>query len=81
MLEETALANEPHYVHFDADDQLSPEFLSLNPITRYRHTRSQWPGRQAFALFESGAILIYLADKAGKFLRAMRPAAIEVCNG
>jgi len=69
MLEETALANEPHYVHFDADDQLSPEFLSLNPNNKIPAILDpNGPDGKPLPLFESGAILIYLADKAGKFL-------------
>jgi GSH-dependent disulfide-bond oxidoreductase len=69
MLEETGLPYEPHLVRFDANDQLSPEFLSLNPNNKIPAILdSHGPGGQPLPLFESGAILIYLADKSGKFL-------------
>jgi GST-like protein len=71
MLEETGLPYEPHTVSFDRNDQMSPEFLSLNPNNKIPAIIDpQGPGGQPLPLFESGAILIYLADKAGKFLPA-----------
>ena len=69
MLEECGLAYEPHKVSFDSNDQTSPEFLSLNPNNKIPAILDpHGPGGQPLALFESGAILIYLADKTGKFL-------------
>jgi GSH-dependent disulfide-bond oxidoreductase len=69
MLEETGLAYESHLVNFDTQDQLSPEFLSLNPNNKIPAiVDPKGPGGQPLALFESGAILIYLADKSGQFL-------------
>ncbi|MGE3969104.1 MAG: glutathione S-transferase N-terminal domain-containing protein [Dongiaceae bacterium] len=69
MLEETGLPYEPHRVRFDANDQQSPEFLSLNPYGKIPAIIDpDGPGGKPFPLFESGAILIYLADKAGQFL-------------
>jgi len=69
MLEETGLAYEPHLVRFDANDQMSPEFLSLNPNNKIPAIIDpNGPGGKPLALFESGAILIYLADKSGKFI-------------
>ena len=69
MLEETGLPYEPHLVRFDANEQLSPEFLSLNPNGKIPAIIDpQGPGGLAFPLFESGAILIYLADKARRFI-------------
>ena len=69
MLEETGLAYEPHRVDFDAQDQLSPAFLSLNPNNKIPAILDpEGPGGQPMALFESGAILVYLADKTGRFL-------------
>jgi len=69
MLEETGLAYEPHYVHFDANEQMSPEFLSLNPNNKIPAILDpNGPDGKPLPLFESGAILIYLADKSGKFL-------------
>jgi GSH-dependent disulfide-bond oxidoreductase len=75
MLEETGLPYEPHLVSFDAEDQRSPEFLSLNPYGKVPAILDpDGPGGKPLALFESGAILIYLADKAGRFL-SQDPAA------
>jgi GST-like protein len=69
MLEETALAYEPHLVNFDGNDQKSPEFLSLNPNGKIPAIIDpQGPGGMPIPLFESGAILIYLADKSGLFM-------------
>lgn len=69
MLEETGLAYEPHLVSFECNDQFSPEFLSLNPNNKIPAILDpNGPGGQPLALFESGAILIYLADKTGQLL-------------
>ena len=69
LLEETGLAYEPHLVRFDTNDQLSPEFLSLNPNNKIPAMLDpNGPGGKPLALFESGAILVYLADKAGQFI-------------
>jgi GST-like protein len=69
MLEETGLHYEPHVVDFSANDQTSPEFLSLNPNNKIPAILDpEGPGGKPLALFESGAILIYLADKSGLFL-------------
>ena len=69
MLEETGLAYEPHLVSFDRNEQLSPEFLSLNPNNKIpAMIDPDGPGGRPLALFESGAMLIYLAEKSGKLL-------------
>mgnify|MGYP001546778120 CR=1 FL=1 len=69
MLEETGLPYEPHLVDFNTDDQHSPEFLSLNPNGKIpAMIDPNGPGGKPLGLFESGAILLYLADKSGKFL-------------
>jgi GST-like protein len=71
MLEETELPYEPHLVDFNTDDQHTPEFLSLNPNGKIpAMIDPDGPGGKPLGLFESGAILIYLADKSGKFLPA-----------
>ncbi len=71
MLEETGLAYEPHLVSFDTNDQLSPEFLSLNPNNKIPAIIDpNGPNNQPLALFESGAILIYLADKTQQLIPA-----------
>ena len=70
-LEELGLPYEPHLVSFDTNDQTSPEFLSLNPNNKIPAILDpNGPGGQPLALFESGAILIYLAEKTGQFLPA-----------
>lgn len=69
MLEETGLPYEPHLVRFEANDQMSPEFLSLNPNNKIPAIIDpNGPGGKPLPLFESGAILLYLADKTGQFL-------------
>jgi GSH-dependent disulfide-bond oxidoreductase len=69
MLEETGLPYEPHTVRFDANDQMTPEFMSLNPNNKIPAILDpHGPDGKPFALFESGAILIYLASKTGKFM-------------
>jgi GST-like protein len=68
-LEEIGLAYEPHLVRFDTEDQLSPAFLSLNPNNKIPAILDpDGPGHRPLALFESGAILIYLAEKTGKLM-------------
>jgi GST-like protein len=70
-LEEIGLAYEPHLVRFDANDQMSPEFLSLNPNNKIPAIIDpDGPGGKPLALFESGAILIYLAEKTGQLMSA-----------
>lgn len=70
-LEETGLPYEPHLVRFDANDQLSPEFLSLNPNNKIPAILDpNGPDGRPLALFESGAILVYLASKTGQLLPA-----------
>ncbi len=69
MLEETGLPYEPHLVSFETNDQLTPEFLSLNPNNKIPAIIDpDGPGGAPLALFESGAILWYLAEKTGRFL-------------
>ncbi|PZQ53472.1 MAG: glutathione S-transferase [Phenylobacterium zucineum] len=75
MLEEIGLPYEPHLVDFSKDDQKTPEFLSLNPNGKIPAILDpDGPGGKPLALFESGAILQYLAEKTGKLLPA-DPAA------
>jgi GST-like protein len=69
MLEECGLQYEPQLVSFDSNDQMSPEFLSLNPNNKIPAIIDpNGPGGVPLALFESGAILLYLAEKSGQFL-------------
>jgi GST-like protein len=69
MLEETGLPYEPHLVRFDTKEQMSPEFQSLSPNNKIPAILDpNGPDGRPFALFESGAILMYLADKSGQFM-------------
>src|ERR1700678_4724064 len=71
MLEEIALPYEVHLVDFNKDDQKTPEFLSLNPNGKIPAILDpNGPGGKPLGLFESGAILQYLAEKTGKLLPA-----------
>jgi GST-like protein len=71
MLEETGLPYEPHLVDIGKNETWTPEFLSLNPNGKIPAIIDpDGPGGAPFGLFESGAILLYLAEKTGKFLPA-----------
>ena len=71
MLEECALPYDAHLVSFETNDQMSPEFLSLNPNNKIPAIIDpHGPGGAPLPLFESGAILIYLAEKTGRLLPA-----------
>ncbi len=75
-LEETGLDYEPHLVTLSDADVKSPEFLSLNPNNKIPAIIDpNGPDGTAVELFESGAILIYLAEKTGKFLPADNASA------
>src|SRR6478672_1689934 len=77
-LEELALPYEPHTVSFERHDQLSPEFLSLNPNNKIPAIIDpQGPGGAPLALFESGAILVYLAEKTGRLMPTDAAARYE----
>jgi GST-like protein len=68
-LEETGLPYEAHLVRFDLDDQLSPAFLSLNPNNKIPAIIDpDGPGGRPLPLFESGAILLYIAEKTGQLM-------------
>lgn len=68
-LEETGLAYEPHLVSFETNDQMSPEFLSLNPNNKIPAIIDpNGPDGKPLPLFESGAILLYIADKTGQLI-------------
>jgi glutathione S-transferase len=82
MLEETGLAYEPHAVNIGQNETWTPEFLSLNPNGKIPAIIDpDGPGGAPFALFESGAILLYLAEKTGKLLPADPCAATRPSNG
>ena len=69
MLEEIGLAYEPHLVDITKNETWTPDYLSLNPNGKIPAILDpDGPGGKPLVLFESGAILIYLADKTGKLL-------------
>ena len=75
-LEEMQLPYEAHLVSFESNDQLSPEFIGTFPNNKIPAIIDpQGPGGKPLALFESGAILIYLADKTKSPLLPADPAA------
>ncbi|KQP35335.1 glutathione S-transferase N-terminal domain-containing protein [Pseudorhodoferax sp. Leaf274] len=77
-LEETGLPYEVHRVAFDTNDQLSPEFLSLNPNNKIPAILDpNGPNGAPLALFESGAILVYLAAKTGQLMPQDEAARYE----
>jgi GST-like protein len=69
MLEEIGLPYEPHKVNIGANESWTPEFLSLNPNGKIPAILDpDGPDGKPLAMFESGAILVYLAEKTGKLL-------------
>ena len=69
LLEELGLPYEAHLVSFSTNDQLTPEFMALNPNNKIPAIIDpNGPDGQPLPLFESGAILIYLAEKTGRFM-------------
>ena len=71
MLEEIGLPYEAHMINIGANETWTPEFLALNPNGKIPAIIDpDGPGGKPLALFESGAILLYLADKTGQFVPA-----------
>ena len=69
LLEEIGLPYEPHLISFETNDQMSTAFLALNPNNKIPAILDpNGPGGKPLALFESGAILVYLAEKTGQFI-------------
>ncbi|GIZ51145.1 glutathione binding-like protein [Noviherbaspirillum aridicola] len=69
MLEECGLPYRVHAVNIGAGDQFRPDFLKISPNNKIPAiVDDEGTDGQPFALFESGAILVYLASKAGRFL-------------
>jgi GST-like protein len=68
FLEEAKVPYASHYVDISAGDQFKPEFLAISPNNKIPAiTDRNGPGGKPYSLFESGAILLYLAEKTGKF--------------
>ena len=79
MLEETGLPYEAHRVDFEARDQKSPEFLSLNPNGKIPAIIDpDGPGGRPMPLFESGVILVYLAEKTGQLVPGDQAAQYQI---
>jgi GST-like protein len=79
MLEECGLAYRAHPVDIGAGDQFKPEFLAISPNNKIPAiTDPEGPDGQPISLFESGAILLYLAGKTGRFLPADTRGKYEV---
>ena len=79
MLEETGLDYRAIWVDLRQGDQLRPEFLQVSPNNKIPAINDlEGPDGQPIALFESGAILIYLAEKTGRFLPHEPRARLEV---
>ena len=79
MLEECGLAYRAHPVDIGAGDQFKAEFLAISPNNKIPAiTDPEGPDGQPISLFESGAILLYLAGKAGRFLPADTRGKYEV---
>ncbi len=69
MLEECGLPYKTHAINIGKDEQFTPQFIALNPNSKIPAiTDSDGPDGQPLNIFESGAILIYLAEKTGQFL-------------
>lgn len=79
MLFETELDHTIHPINIQAGDQFDPEFLRISPNNKMPAIVDQdGPGGRPISLFESGAILLYLAKKAGQFLPAEEHAYFDV---
>ena len=78
MLEEVGLPYRLHAVDLTADQQYEPAFLAISPNNKIPAIVDEVPGRESLALFESGAILSYLAEKSGMLLPPAGPARWSV---
>ena len=78
-LEEMALPYKVHVVDISAGDQFDPAFLKISPNNKIPAiVDSDGPGGQPISVFESGAILLYLAEKSGQFLPTDARARVAV---
>jgi len=79
MLEELALPYNVHPIDIGKGDQFKPEFVAINPNSKIPAiVDGEGPEGKPYALFESGAILLYLADKSGRFLPEAKARRFEV---
>ena len=78
MLEEVGLPYRTHKIDIAKGDQFTSEFIAINPNSKIPAiVDAEGPGGKQLAVFESGAILIYLAEKTGRLLSADPGARIE----
>ncbi len=79
MLEECGLEYNLHPIHIGQDDQFTPEFIAINPNSKIPAiVDTDGPDGTPYTVIESGAILMYLAEKTGKFMPADRAARYQV---
>ncbi|MGH8272422.1 MAG: glutathione S-transferase family protein [Gammaproteobacteria bacterium] len=79
MLEEIGLPYTVHRVNIGQSDQFKPEFRAISPNNKIPAIiDSEGPGGEPYSLFESGAILIYLAEKSGKLMPAAPATRYQV---
>jgi GSH-dependent disulfide-bond oxidoreductase len=79
MLEETGVEYQVHPINILKGEQLTPEFIAISPNNRIPAiVDTQGPGGRPYAVFESGAILMYLAEKTGQFWPADPAERYEV---
>src|SRR5215207_2052745 len=79
MLEELNVAYEVRYVNIGKGEQFAPDFLEIAPNNRMPAlVDREGPDRQPISMFESGAILLYLARKFGRFYPKEERARVEV---
>ena len=79
MLEECGLEYNIHPIDIGKDDQFTPEFIAINPNSKIPAIIDQdGPGAKPYTVIESGAILMYLAEKTGKFMPQEMAARYEV---
>ena len=79
MLEECALAYRTHWIDIDKGDQFDPAFLAISPNNKIPALAdTEGPDGRPVTVFESGAILLYLAEKCGRFLPGEARARLEV---
>ncbi len=82
MLEETDLAYTLHWVHLKKGEQFDPEFLRISPNNKIPVILDrEGPGGEAISVFESGAILVYLAENTGKFYPPKPAPVRKYLNG
>lgn len=79
MLEECGLDYTLHPINIATDDQFTPEFIAINPNSKIPAiVDMDGPNGQPYTVIESGAILMYLAEKTGKFMPSEMAARYEV---